>query len=193
MCALAVHQPANHQKLEQEVTKELSTDAQMPAEHSAQPISKEIMGARRHGTSAVPKKAMFVTNDEHRAQPFITELDGARTHGITVDPNTETLVKDRERRAMPDISTFDMARTRKTKSSAISLPCYEKLMAANAILTPMRDIRMELEAANKSDMRVHGMCSLELSVHGLVINMDTLVVDLNLSRYPGHGCPGRCV
>ena len=28
-------------------------------------------------------------------------------------------------------------------------------MAANAILTPMRDIRMELEAANKSDMRVH--------------------------------------
>ena len=38
---------------------------------------------------------------------------------------------------------------------------------------------MELEAANKLDMRVHGMCSLELSVHGLLINMDTLVVDLN--------------
>ena len=30
---------------------------------------------------------------------------------------------------------------------------------------------MELEAANKSDMRVHGMCSLELSVHGLLISM----------------------
>ena len=38
---------------------------------------------------------------------------------------------------------------------------------------------MELEAANKSDMRVHGMCNLDLSVHGLIINMDTLVVDLN--------------
>ena len=63
--------------------------------------------------------------------------------------------------------------------SAISLPCYEKLMEANAILTPMRAIRMELEAANKSDMRVHGMCNLDLSVHGLIINMDTLVVDLN--------------
>ena len=63
--------------------------------------------------------------------------------------------------------------------SAISLPCYEKLMEANAIFTPMMAIRMELEAANKSDMRVHGMCNLELSVHGLLINMDTLVVDLN--------------
>ena len=38
---------------------------------------------------------------------------------------------------------------------------------------------MELEAANKSDMSVHGMCNLELSVHGLIINMDALVVDLN--------------
>ena len=266
MCALAAHQPANHQELEQTVTKELPTDAQMPAEHSAQPISIEIVGARRQGTSAVPNKAVFVTQGEHRAQPFITEFDGARTHGITLDPNTETLEKDRECCAMPDISAFDMARTMKTKSnmettvieaeihaentaaehlvhfenmhdfsdagslitqapqpdsihatinalsswvsaiqpreswylagwigdspidflvdpgavvSAISLPCYEKLMEANAILTPMRDIRMELEAANKSDMRVHGMCSIELSVHGLLISMDTLVVDLN--------------
>ena len=266
MCALAVHQPANHQEMELTVTKELSTDAQMSTEHGAQPISKEILGARRQGTSEVSNKAMFVTNDEHRAQPFITEFDGARTHGRILDPNTETLVKDRECCAMPDISAFDMARTRKTKSnlettvieaeihaentaaehlvhfedihdfsdagslitqapqpdsihatinalsswvsaiqpreswylagwigdspidflvdpgavvSAISLPCYEKLMAANTILSPMRDIRMELEAANKSDMRVHGMCNLELSVHGLLINMDTLVVDLN--------------
>ena len=63
--------------------------------------------------------------------------------------------------------------------SAISLQSYEKLMAANAILTPMKVIHMELEAANKSDMSVHGMCNLELSVHGLIINMDALVVDLN--------------
>ena len=44
--------------------------------------------------------------------------------------------------------------------SAISLQCYEKLVDADAILTPLRDMQMELEAANKSDMRVHGMCSL---------------------------------
>ena len=52
-------------------------------------------------------------------------------------------------------------------------------MEANAILTPMKAIHMELEAANKSDMSVHGMCYLDLSVHGLIINMDALVVDLN--------------
>ena len=63
--------------------------------------------------------------------------------------------------------------------SAISLQSYEKLMEANAILTPMKAIHMELEAANKSDMSVHGMCNLELSVHGLIINMDALVLDLN--------------
>ena len=40
-------------------------------------------------------------------------------------------------------------------------------------------MQMELEAANKLDMTIHGMCSLELSVHGLVIHKDTVVVDLN--------------
>ena len=63
--------------------------------------------------------------------------------------------------------------------SAISLQSYEKLMESNAKLTPMKAIHMELEAANKSDMSVHGMCNLDLSVHGLIINMDALVVDLN--------------
>ena len=44
---------------------------------------------------------------------------------------------------------------------------------------------MELEAANKSDMTVHGMCSLELSVHGLIIHIDTVVVDLNCQAILG--------
>ena len=61
--------------------------------------------------------------------------------------------------------------------SAISLQCYEKLVETDAILTPMKAMQMELEAANKSDMRVHGMCNLELSVHGLLINIDAVVVD----------------
>ena len=63
--------------------------------------------------------------------------------------------------------------------SAISLQSYEKLLESNAILTPMKAIHMKLEAANTSDMSVHGMCNLELSVHGLIINIDALVVDLN--------------
>ena len=46
-------------------------------------------------------------------------------------------------------------------------------------------MQMELEAANKSDMTVHGMCSLELSVHGLVIHIGTVVVDLNCQAILG--------
>ena len=46
-------------------------------------------------------------------------------------------------------------------------------------------MQMELEAANKSDMTVHGMCSLELSVHGLVIHIDMVVVDLNCQAILG--------
>ena len=62
--------------------------------------------------------------------------------------------------------------------SALLLQCYEKLVATGSINTPLTELNLELEAANKSDMKIHGMCSLELIVHGLVINMDTVVVDL---------------
>ena len=69
--------------------------------------------------------------------------------------------------------------------SAISLQCYERLVDAGAIHTPLKEMQMELEVANKSDMTVHGMCSLELSVHGLVIHIDTVVVDLNCQAILG--------
>ena len=69
--------------------------------------------------------------------------------------------------------------------SAISLQSYEKLQDTNALLAPIKAIHMELEAANKSNMKVHGMCNLELSVHGLVIQMDALVVDLNCNAILG--------
>ena len=267
MCVLADHQPANHQDLELSVTKDISTDAKMPEEDSAQPISTEFVGARRQRTSENSNKVMFVGNNEHCAQPIITEFEGARTQRGRSDPKTVTLVKDIERCAPSNSSEVEDARAKAKASSelntvviraevhaentdaehlvhfeethdfsdagslitqapqsqsihatinalsswvsaiqpreswylagwigdspidflvdpgavvsAISLKCYEKLMETNAILTPMRAIRMELEAANKSDMRVHGMCNLDLSVHGLMINMDTLVVDLN--------------
>ena len=69
--------------------------------------------------------------------------------------------------------------------SALSLQCYERLVDAGYIHTPLKEMHMELEAANKSDMTIHGMCSLELSVHGLVIHMDTVVVDLNCQAILG--------
>ena len=67
----------------------------------------------------------------------------------------------------------------------ISLQCYERFVDAGAIHTPLKGMQMELEAENKSDMTVHGMCSLELSVHGLVIHIDTVVVDLNCQAILG--------
>ena len=69
--------------------------------------------------------------------------------------------------------------------SALSLQCYERLVDAGSIHTPLKEMHMELEAVNKSDMTIHGMCSLELSVHGLVIHMDTVVVDLNCQAILG--------
>ena len=69
--------------------------------------------------------------------------------------------------------------------SALSLQCYERLVDAGSIHTPLKEMHMELEAANKSEMTIHGMCSLELSVHGLVIHMDTVVVDLNCQAILG--------
>ena len=228
---LADHQPANHQDLELSVTKEISTDAKMPEEHSAQPISTEFVGARRQRTSENSNKVMFVGNSEDCAQPIITEFEGACTQRGRSDPNTVTLVKDMERCAPSNSSKVEDARAKKASSelntvviraevhaedtdaehlvhfeethdfsdagslitqapqsqsihatinalsswvsaiqpreswylagwigdspidflvnpgavvSAISLQCYEKLMETNAILTPMRAIRMEL-------------------------------------------------
>ena len=69
--------------------------------------------------------------------------------------------------------------------SAQSLQCYERLVAADMINTPLTELDLELEAANKSDMKIHGMCSFELIVHGLVISMDTVVVDLNCQAILG--------
>ena len=43
--------------------------------------------------------------------------------------------------------------------STLSLQWYERLVAAGSINTPLTELDLELEAANKSDMKIHGMCS----------------------------------
>ena len=131
MCVLADHQPANHQELELSVTKELSTDAKMPAEHGAQPTSTDFVGARRHGTSEISNKVMFVRNSEHCAQPFITAVDGARTQRGMSDPNTETLVKDMERCTTPNRSEVEMARTKKNSSELKTVVIRAEVHAEN--------------------------------------------------------------
>ena len=47
------------------------------------------------------------------------------------------------------------------------------------------ELRARTRCRNESDMKVHGMCNLELSVHGLLINIDAVVVDLNCQAILG--------
>ena len=54
------------------------------------------------------------------------------------------------------------------------------------INTPLTELDLELEAANKLDMKIYGMCSFELIVHGLLISMDTVVVDLDCHSWYGY-------
>ena len=69
--------------------------------------------------------------------------------------------------------------------SALSLKFYENLLAAGSINTPLTELELELEAVNRPNMKIYGMCNFELIVHGLVINMDTVVVDLNCQAILG--------
>ena len=103
----------------------------MPAEHSAQPTSTDFVGARRHGTSEISNKVMFIGNSEHCAQPFITEVEGARTQRGISDPNTVTLVKDMERCATPNRSEVEMAGTKKASSELKTVVIRAEVHAEN--------------------------------------------------------------
>ena len=69
--------------------------------------------------------------------------------------------------------------------NTLSLKCYKNLVAAGSINTPLTELDLELEAANRSDLKIYGMCNFELTVHGLLINMDSVVVDLNCQAILG--------
>ena len=177
-------------------------------EHCAQPIISEFEGARTQRTSPDSNTVEFERQNEHCAQAIISQFDDARTQKVSSELNTVVIRAEihAEDTDAPHIVHFEEARdfldtgsliTQAPQSQSIhatinalsswvsaiqpreSWYLNGKLMEANAILTPMKAIHMELEAANKSDMSVHGMCNLDVSVHGLIINMDALVVDLN--------------
>ena len=74
--------------------------------------------------------------------------------------------------------------------NTLSLKCYKNLVAAGSINTSLTELDLELEAANRSDMKIYGMCNFELTVHGLLINMDSVVVDLNCQAILGMDIVG---
>ena len=182
---LADHQPVNHQEIERldigEITEAITVNTVKAKEHCAQTIISELEDQRAQITSPESNMAVFEVEKEHCAQTIISELEDQHAT-INAFSTWMSAIQPRESWYLAGWirdSPIDFLVDPGAVVSAISLQCYEKLVETDAILTPMKAMQIELEAANKSDMRVHGMCNLELSVHGLLINIDAVVVDLN--------------
>ena len=212
MCVLADHQPVNHQEMEcldiGEITEAITVNTVKAKEHCAQTIISELEDQRTQITS--PESNTVVVEAEihtestdvqhmvhfEEAQDFsdagslITQAPQSNPIHATINALSTWMsaIQPRESWYLAGWirdSPIDFLVDPGAVVSAISLQCYEKLVETDAILTPMKVMQIELEAANKSDMRVHGMCNLELSVHGLLINIDAVVVDLNCQAILG--------
>ena len=212
MCVLANHQPVNHQEIERldigETPDAITVNTVKAKEHCAQTIISELENQRAQIISQ-ESNMMVVEAEIHaestdaqhmvhfeEAQDFsdagslITQAPQSNPIHATINALSTwvSAIQPRESWYLAGWirdSPIDFLVDPGAVVSAISLQCYEKLVETNAILTPMRAMKIELEAANKSDMRVHGMCNLELSVHGLIINIDAVVVDLNCQAILG--------
>ena len=206
MCILSDHQLAIHQEFELsvigEITEGIAVNTGNSKEHCTQGIISEFEDARTQKISSESNTVVIEaeihaenTDAQHmvhfeEAQDFsdagslIKQAPQSQSIHATINALSTwvSAIQPRESWYLAGWigdSPIDFLVDPGAVVSAISLQSYEKLMESNAILTPMKAMHMELEAANKSDMRVHGMCNLELSVHGLMINIDAVVVDLN--------------
>ena len=212
VCVLTDHQPVNHQETEgsdiSEITEAVIVNAIKMKEQCAQDIisvtkdQRARMDISKSNTEVIEVEIHAEENDaQHRVQfeeaqdrsdagSLITQAPQSNPIHATINALSTWISAIQPRESwylagwIKD-SPIDFLVDPGAVVSAISLQCYEKLVESDAILTPMKAMQMELEAANKSDMRVHGMCSLELSVHGLLINIDAVVVDLNCQAILG--------
>ena len=211
MRVLTDHQPVNHQETElldiSEITEPVIVNAIKPKVQCAQDIISLAEDQRtqrnilRSNTEVIEVE---IHSEETNAQHLV-HFEDARDRSdagslITQAPQSDPIhatinalstwisaVQPRESWYLAGWikdSPIDFLVDPGAVVSAISLQCYDKLVDADTIITPLRAMQMELEAANKSDMRVHGMCTLELSVHGLLISIDA-VVDLNCQAILG--------
>ena len=212
MRALTDHQPVNHQETElldiSEVTEPIIVNAIKPKRQCAQDIISLAEDQRTERNILRPNTEVIeveIHSEETNAQHLVhfedaqdrSDAGSLITQAPQSDPIHATInalstwisaVQPRESWYLAGWikdSPIDFLVDPGAVVSAISLQCYDKHVDADAILTPLKVMQMELEAANKSDMRVHGMCTLELSVHGLLINIDAVVVDLNCQAILG--------
>ena len=209
---MADHQPVNHQEIEHldigEITEAITVNTVKAKEHCAQTIISELEDQRAQITSpesntvVVEVEIHAESNDAQHMVHFeeaqdISDAGSLITQAPQSNPIHATInalstwmsaIQPRESWYLAGWirdSPIDFLGDPGAVVSAISLQCYEKLVETDAILTPMKAMQIELEAANKSDMRLHGMCNFELSVHGLLINIDAVVVDLNCQAILG--------
>ena len=212
MCVLTDHQPVNHQESERsdisEITEAVIVNAIKPKEQCEQNIISVIedqraqMNISKSNTEVIEVEIHAEENDAQRIVHFEEAQDLSDAGSLITQAPQSNPIHAMINALSAWISAFqpreswylagwikdspiDFLVDPGAVISAISLQCYEKLVDADAILTPLKAMQMELEAANKSDMRVHGICSLELSVHGLLINIDAVVVDLNCQAILG--------
>ena len=209
---LADHQPVNHQETERseisEITDSVIVNAIRPKEQCAQNIisvpedqcaqtnistsNSDVIEVEVHSEEIDAQHVVHFGDAQDRsdAGSLITQAPQSNSIHATINALSTWIsaVQPRESWYLAGWikdSPIDFLVDPGAVVSAISLQCYEKLVDAGAIHTPLEAMQMELEAANKSDTTVHGMCSLELSVHGLVIHIDTVVVDLNCQAILG--------
>ena len=150
------------------------------------PLKSEQLGKRR-----APSTVQFETTlDLSDAGSLITQAPQMNSVHATINALSAWISAVQPRKSWYlagwiDDSPIDFLVDPSAVVSALSLKCYEKLVAAGSINTPLTELDLELEAANKSDMKIYGMCSFELIVHGSLISMDTVVVDLNCQAILG--------
>ena len=183
MCVLTDHQPVNHQESERsdisEITEAVIVNAIKPKEQCEQNIISVIedqpaqMNISKSNTEVIEVEIHAEENDAQRIVHFeeaqdLSDAGSLITQAPQSNPIHATInalstwisaVQPRESRYLAGWikdSPIDLLVDPGAVVSAISLQCYEKLVDADAILTPLKAMQMELEAANKSDMRVHG-------------------------------------
>ena len=174
-------------------TVSVLTDRQ-PINHREEQCAQNIISVSEEQCA---QNIISVTG-EHRTQNInpVSEEQCAQTH-ISISNTTEVEVEMHSEEIgaqhivhfidVQDQSDSGSLITQAPQSSSIraTINALSTWISAGAIHTPLKLMQMELEAANKSEKRVHGMCSLELSVHGLIIHIDTVVVDLNCQAILG--------
>ena len=209
VCVLTDHQPVNHQETERsdisEITESVIVNAIKPKRQCAQNIismaedQRAQMNISKSNTEVIEVEIHSEETDAQHVVHFEDARDRSDAGSLITQSNPIhatinalstwiSAVQPRESWYLAGWikdSPIDFLVDPGAVVSAISLQCYDKLVDADAILTPLKAMQMELEAANKSDMRVQGMCSLELSVHRLLINIDAVVVDLNCQAILG--------